>query len=69
MKHDTSHKQEEDYRRGECSNPVHYVEGDHPDDYEPHGWYFWDETWTSRIGPHDTEAQANEACARYAAAL
>lgn len=48
-------------------NPVHYLE--HYDDHEPHGWYFWNETWTERLGPFDTEAQANEELTRYAANL
>jgi hypothetical protein len=28
-------------------------------------WWFWDETWTLRIGPYDTETQASAALRKY----
>jgi len=28
-------------------------------------WYFWDETWSQRVGPYDTKAKAAEALVRY----
>jgi hypothetical protein len=41
-----------------ASNPVHR---------DPDGkWYFYDETWADRLGPFDSEEEANAACAKYA---
>ena len=50
------------------SSPVHYNESDTTDwqgDSEPKGWYFWTETQADRIGPFDTEEQAEHMCVRY----
>lgn len=33
---------------------------------EPEGWYFWDETWASRIGPYSTYDEAKHMMERYA---
>ena len=30
-----------------------------------HQWYFWDETWTDRLGPYETREEAAEACKEY----
>jgi hypothetical protein len=38
-------------------NPVHEFNGQ---------WWFWDETWSERFGPYDTEEEAVNACNRYA---
>lgn len=32
-------------------------------------WYFWDETWSDRYGPFDTEEKAKEELAKYAVYL
>lgn len=32
-------------------------------------WYFYDETWASRIGPYDKREQADEAFKTYAQSL
>lgn len=32
-------------------------------------WWFWDETWSERIGPYDTEAEANLALSSYISQL
>ena len=29
-------------------------------------WYFWDETWSFKHGPFDTEEEAREELSRYA---
>lgn len=31
----------------------------------PSGWYFWDETWTNRMGPYLTKEQASETLREY----
>ena len=38
-------------------NPVHEKDGK---------WYFWDETWSDRIGPYDSEQEANKKIRDYA---
>src|SRR5210317_2246584 len=38
-------------------NPVHMYQGK---------WYYWDEVWADRIGPFDTEKEADSDCIRYA---
>lgn len=44
------------------SNPIHQDSVDKK-------WYFYDETWSDRLGPYDTEQEATEACRRYAEGL
>lgn len=39
------------------TNPVHEKDGK---------WYFWDETWSDRIGPYDSEQEANKKIRDYA---
>jgi hypothetical protein len=39
------------------TDPVHFENG---------SWYFYEETWAHRQGPFTTEAEAREACVRYA---
>lgn len=43
-------------REGECLNPIHQENG---------RWYFWDETWSDRCGPYDTEEKCREELERY----
>lgn len=38
------------------SDPVHEYEGK---------WWFWEETWSDRMGPYDSEEQARTELARY----
>lgn len=47
-------------------NPV-FFEDVHPCSFR--GWYFWDETWSRKHGPHASEAEANSALRRYAKSL
>lgn len=28
-------------------------------------WYFWDETWASKVGPFETEEEVKKALAEY----
>ena len=37
-------------------NPIHQENGQ---------WYFWDETWSDRVGPYETEEKVREALKRY----
>ena len=37
-------------------NPVHRIDGK---------WYFWDEVWVDRLGPYDTEEEAEIALLDY----
>ncbi len=41
-------------------DPVHQHDGQ---------WYFWDETWRERVGPYDSEDQANQALGAYLTTL
>lgn len=38
-------------------NPVHFDDGN---------WWFWNETWTDRYGPYETEQEAIKMCKDYA---
>ncbi len=42
--------------KGFAGDPVHK---------DKDGWYFWDETWSSAVGPFDTEEKAREALNKY----
>ena len=33
------------------------------------GWYFWTETWADRIGPFETEAEAQAMAKKYGESL
>jgi len=37
-------------------DPIHFYEGK---------WWFWDETWSDRVGPYDTEAEAKQKIKEY----
>jgi len=44
----------------ENNNPVHQHEGE---------WWFYDETWSNRIGPYINEEEAQQACVKHAEML
>jgi hypothetical protein len=55
-------------------DPVFYHDGggiydDDLEQKEPAGWYFWDETWSSYVGPYTTEGQARRMLKEYADSL
>jgi len=45
-----------DYPERKKSNPIHCYD---------EKWWFWDETWSDRMGPFDTEEQTEEALRQY----
>lgn len=49
-------------------DPIHYLERAESSElgyeYQP-GWYFWDEVWADRIGPFQTNEQAQLAMKQY----
>ena len=42
----------------EPTDPVHF-------DPVEHKWFFWDETWSDRYGPFETQEIAQEECTKY----
>lgn len=42
---------------------------DFPTHKHDNKWWFWNEIWSNRIGPFDTEEDARLACVKYAELL
>jgi hypothetical protein len=40
------------------------IDGD-PIEQEDGKWFWWNEVWSDRFGPYDTEGEAREACLEY----
>lgn len=49
----------------ENANPEMDVPSKNPIHFDNGKWWFWDETWSDRLGPFDTEEQTKEALRQY----